>query len=190
MKAVKANQKTTLLLNNAWQPITVITARAAFQHLYKKRVTSVDKNMGYFHTLDTWNELAEFYDDQPYITSPNNAWPIPTIVIVTSKFFRRPQKAKLSLHELAKICDFKCQYCFEKFPLKELTIDHVRPKSKGGEDVHANRVLACGTCNRKKGSLTPFYDLNGKIPKPPAIPKFMLDVGEIRSEWKPLIGLT
>ena len=189
MKAVKANQKTTLLLNNAWQPITVITARAAFQHIYKKRVTSLDKNMTAFHSLATWNELADYYSDQPYMTSPNAAWPIPTIVIVTSKFFRRPKKAKLSLYELAKICDFKCQYCFEKFPLKELTVDHVQPKSKGGEDIHANRVLACGNCNRKKGSLTPFFDINGKVPRPPAIPQFMLDVPEIRDEWKSLLGL-
>lgn len=189
MKAVKANQKTTLLLNNAWQPITVVTARAAFQHLFKKRVTSLDKNMTPFHSLATWNALAEYHSDQPYMTSPNAAWPIPTIVIVTSKFFRRPKKAKLSLYELAKICDFKCQYCFDKFPLKELTIDHVQPKSKGGEDIHANRVLACGSCNRRKGSVTPYFDKDGKIPRPPSIPQFMLDVPEIREEWMPLLKM-
>ena len=183
MKAVKANQKTTLLLNNAWQPITVITARAAFQHIYKKRVTSLDKNMTPFHSLATWNELADYYSDQPYMTSPNAAWPIPTIVIVTSKFFRRPKKAKLSLYELAKICDFKCQYCFEKFALKELSKDHVKPRSKNGEDVHDNIVLSCIKCNRIKNDSFPWYDKNGNLPKPPSIPKFMLDVHEIRDEW-------
>lgn len=187
MNSVKAHAKTTLLLNNAWQPITVVTARASFSHLLKKRVTALDKNMVPYHSLASWNELAEYHDDQPFLPSPNAIWPIPTVIIVTSKFFRRPKKAKLSLYELAKICEFKCQYCFEKFALKDLSIDHVQPKSKGGEDIHDNRVLSCVDCNRKKGSLTPFFDKNGKIPRPPSIPQFLLDVPEIRPEWMPLL---
>ena len=183
MNAVTANTKTTLLLNNAWMPITVVTARAAFQHLHKKRVTALDKNSNVFHSLDTWNDLAEYHEDQPSLKSVNKEWPIPTVLVVTSKFFRKPKKKKLTLFDLAKLCDYTCQYCFEKFPLKQLSIDHVHPKSKGGEDLHENRVLCCVSCNRKKGSITPWLDKNGQIPQPPSIPTLMLNTDKIREEW-------
>lgn len=183
MNAVKANEKTTLLLNNAWQPITVVSARAAFQHLFKKRISALDKNSNIFHSLDAWNTQAEYSDDQPFLRSAHAAWPIPTVIVVTSKFFRRPKKKKLTLFDLAKLCDYTCQYCFEKFPLKQLSIDHVHPKSKGGEDLHDNRVLSCVKCNREKGSITPWLNKKGHIPAPPSIPALMLNAEKIRPEW-------
>lgn len=44
--------------------------------------------------------------------------------------------------------DNKCQYCGST---RHLTIDHIIPKSKGGEDTWDNLVVACNTCNTKKG---------------------------------------
>ena len=183
MNAVTANTKTTLLLNNAWQPITVVTARAAFSHLHKKRISALDKDSNVFHSLDSWNTLGAYYDDQPFLRSAHAAWPIPTVIIVTSKFFRKPKKKKLTLFDLAKLCDYTCQYCFEKFPLKSLSIDHVHPKSKGGEDHHDNRVLSCLKCNREKGNVIPWLNKNGEIPNPPSIPALMLNAEKIRPEW-------
>jgi hypothetical protein len=187
MNAVAPNTKTTLLLNNAWMPITTISARAAFSHLWKKRITALDKNSNTFHTIDTWNQLGEFYEDQPYMRSASGAWPIPTVIIVTSKFFRKPKKKKLTLFELAKVCNYTCQYCFEKFPLKNLTLDHVNPKSKGGSNDHDNLVLACRSCNLQKGSIYPFFNKDGEIPKAPIIPAIMLNTPTIRTEWLPFV---
>lgn len=47
----------------------------------------------------------------------------------------------------------KCAYC-GKPPIddKSLTIDHVKPKSKGGEDRTSNVIPACKSCNHNKGS--------------------------------------
>lgn len=47
----------------------------------------------------------------------------------------------------------QCAYC-GKTPIdeKSLTLDHVRPKSKGGEDRTTNCVPACKDCNHSKGS--------------------------------------
>lgn len=42
----------------------------------------------------------------------------------------------------------KCQYCGST---KELTIDHIIPRSRGGEDTWENLVVACNSCNTKKG---------------------------------------
>lgn len=44
--------------------------------------------------------------------------------------------------------DNKCQYCGST---RSLTIDHVIPKSKGGGDTWNNLVVACCSCNAKKG---------------------------------------
>lgn len=186
MNAVSANTKTTLLLNNAWMPITVITARAGFCHLWKKRISALDKNGNVFHSLDSWNQMGEYYEDQPFMRSAHGVWPIPTVIVVTSKFFRKPKRKKLSLYELAKVCDFTCQYCFSKFPIKDLTLDHVMPKSKGGSNDHENLVLACRDCNLLKGATTPFFDKNGQIPQAPAIPNFMFNC-TVREEWKPFL---
>ena len=52
------------------------------------------------------------------------------------------------------------------FSYKELTLDHVIPKSKGGKTEWTNIVTACKKCNNEKGShlLKPY--------KPPRIPDF------------------
>lgn len=43
--------------------------------------------------------------------------------------------------------DHKCAYCGSD---KELTIDHITPRSKGGADVTKNVVCACHDCNQDK----------------------------------------
>jgi len=45
-----------------------------------------------------------------------------------------------------------CVYCGESYELHELTIDHVKPRSNGGETITTNCVCACAKCNQSKGS--------------------------------------
>jgi CRISPR/Cas system Type II protein with McrA/HNH and RuvC-like nuclease domain len=45
-----------------------------------------------------------------------------------------------------------CVYCGETYELNQLTLDHVHPRSKGGEDISSNVVPACTKCNQDKGS--------------------------------------
>lgn len=59
-----------------------------------------------------------------------------------------------------------CQYCGST---RHLTIDHVIPKSRGGEDSWENLVVACHTCNTKKGDT--FLEQTGmKLHKKPKAP--------------------
>jgi len=51
----------------------------------------------------------------------------------------------------------RCVYCGST---EQLTIDHVRPRCRGGETTANNCVTACLTCNQKKGSLDLFQFLN------------------------------
>ena len=45
-----------------------------------------------------------------------------------------------------------CVYCGKSYELHKLTIDHVHPKCKGGEDITTNVVPSCRRCNQEKGS--------------------------------------
>lgn len=53
-----------------------------------------------------------------------------------------------------------CSYCLDEMTLeqgspKEATIDHLVPRCKGGTDDPANLVIACRSCNSRKGGRTP-----------------------------------
>ena len=48
----------------------------------------------------------------------------------------------------------KCSGCGEKFPLRNMTVDHIKPFSKGGSDKPSNLQLLCNSCNSIKGDGT------------------------------------
>lgn len=66
----------------------------------------------------------------------------------------------------------RCAYC-SKPPIddKSLTIDHVKPRARGGEDRTSNVIPACRRCNQAKGSeewlgwysMQPFYSLSAEL---------------------------
>jgi 5-methylcytosine-specific restriction endonuclease McrA len=60
--------------------------------------------------------------------------------------------SKPSRQMIYKRDDHMCQYCGS---IKNLTIDHVIPRSKGGQDTWENMVVACMPCNTHKGDKTP-----------------------------------
>ena len=46
-----------------------------------------------------------------------------------------------------------CVYCRRAAPEVELSVDHVEPRMKGGDNSRGNVVTACVGCNRDKGGL-------------------------------------
>ncbi len=73
--------------------------------------------------------------------------------ISPSELARERAKAK----ELKKTAWWKnkrsdgiCYYCRGKFPVEELTMDHIVPLAKGGKSIKANLVPACKACNNEK----------------------------------------
>lgn len=51
--------------------------------------------------------------------------------------------------------NYTCQYCGERKQQRELTLDHVFPKSRGGKSSWLNLTTACQACNNKKADRTP-----------------------------------
>ena len=58
---------------------------------------------------------------------------------------------------LYKEQDGKCNACGQDFELRNLELDHIIPKAKGGGDYYENYQLLCGSCNRIKGDRTMEY---------------------------------
>jgi 5-methylcytosine-specific restriction endonuclease McrA len=59
-----------------------------------------------------------------------------------------------------------CQYCRAVLPAKELTLDHVLPRSRGGGSTWENLVACCFRCNNRKGDRTP-AEAGMTLAKPP-----------------------
>lgn len=68
---------------------------------------------------------------------------------------------------------FTCAYCGKE--INKPSLDHIVPKSRGGEDSWENCVTSCYDCNGKKGNLTPNESKMylKKRPKKPTIAEFM-----------------
>ena len=63
-----------------------------------------------------------------------------------------PEAKRLWLRAIKEHFDCKCVYCGETYEPNELTLDHVRPKTFGGQDLTNNLVPSCRKCNQAKGS--------------------------------------
>lgn len=48
---------------------------------------------------------------------------------------------------------YRCVYCAGVFPPEGLSLDHVQPRMRGGDNSDGNLVTACKACNTRKGSL-------------------------------------
>ena len=58
---------------------------------------------------------------------------------------------RLSRSELFARDEWRCVYCGEVFPEEALSVDHVQPRVRGGDNSGGNVVTACGGCNLRKG---------------------------------------
>jgi 5-methylcytosine-specific restriction endonuclease McrA len=62
--------------------------------------------------------------------------------------------ADLSLRDrIFKRDEYRCVYCGLPFPGEQLSLDHVQPRMRGGDNSEGNLVTACHPCNGRKGSL-------------------------------------
>jgi len=81
------------------------------------------------------------------IRSPSFEMNLPSVIAL--KHFIQPSKNPNFTRFNVFLRDkFSCQYCGDK---KDLTFDHLLPKSKGGLTDWENVVTACSTCNVQKG---------------------------------------
>ncbi len=148
----KSKQRPALILNADYRPLSYFPLslwpwQEAIKAVYLKRV----------------NVAAEY---EEVVRSEKLTLPLPSVIVL--KNYVVPTKtvpftrATLFLRD-----EFTCQYCGYKG--KDLTFDHVVPKSRGGKTRWDNVVAACQSCNLRKAAKTT-SQVGFKLKKAPAKP--------------------
>lgn len=76
----------------------------------------------------------------------------PASVVALKNYIQRPETVGPSREAIWLRDDGKCQYCSVELSLRDFTFDHVTPRCKGGKSTASNLVVACVSCNSKKGA--------------------------------------
>jgi 5-methylcytosine-specific restriction endonuclease McrA len=85
------------------------------------------------------------------VRSPSCEMKLPSVVVLKEYIPSARQPAFTRFNVFLRD-GFSCQYCGERKHTKELTFDHLIPRSRGGRTSWDNIVAACRPCNTKKGS--------------------------------------
>ena len=115
-------------------------------------------------------------------------YPYPSVIKLNRYISLPYRKVILNRHNIFKRDQNQCQYCGKT---RELTLDHLIPRSKGGKFVWTNLVTACLSCNAKKGDkLISETDLI--LNKNPIKPSFIMFLKKLShrqiNEWEPFLG--
>src|SRR5690606_31470162 len=110
------------------------------------------------------------------------------LVIRLVYFVKIPRRVSLPVTRRGVLSrdQYTCQYCGSSPPRKELTIDHVLPRSRGGKTTWENIITACQKCNGRKGNRTP-AEANMKLLSEPQRPRYVaiaaLGNAEAKQAW-------
>jgi 5-methylcytosine-specific restriction endonuclease McrA len=142
-----------LVLNRSYAPVRVTTARQAFEMLYQGRAFALSEQYE-THDFEEWASL-EALEDHEHIGTPGGRLRVPRLVLLCT-FDRVPRApVRLSRRNVFLRDGYQCQYCAERPPVRELNLDHVIPRSRGGRSTWDNLVTSCRQCNLKKGRALP-----------------------------------
>lgn len=123
-----------LVLNQNYEPLNVCPARRA--------IVLIDRGKA---------EILEHRE--AVINSPSHRFRVPSVIRLIYLIKRPRPRVKLSRREIFVRDRFTCQYCGVE--TRELTLDHVVPRRRGGVHSWENLVSACKTCNHRKADRTP-----------------------------------
>ena len=153
--------KQVLVLNRLWQPVNTCSAKRAFALLFLDHahvVDSDDNNVFSTHDIQSWISYSSAFDPGEHadlVRSVSHAFLLPKIIVLQS-FDRLPKKEiKFTRENVFQRDGYTCQYCSITFEIKELNIDHVIPRDKGGKTTWENVVCSCIRCNTKKANKLP-----------------------------------
>lgn len=160
-----------LVLNLDYTPISVCTVQRAFLLVFLNKAEIIASNSNFsLHTIDS-------------------EYPMPS-VIKLGRYVNVPYKGVvLSKENVFKRDGFQCQYCGNQ---KDLTLDHLVPKAKGGKTSWNNLVTACKKCNSLKGDYTP-EEAGLELTFKPFKPSYIMYLKDMSArayeDWKPFLEL-
>ena len=138
-----------LVLNASYEPLNVCSVRRAHVLVFKGKAEVIEQL------------------EQP-LHSATDTYPWPHVIrLVTYVRVPRAMQRKISRRALFARDDWRCVYC--GCGTGRLTLDHVVPRSRGGESSWENVVTACSTCNLKKGNRL-LHEVGMALRSPPRQP--------------------
>ncbi len=161
---------TVLVLNQDYSPLTICSVQRAFMLVF----------------LNKADLISEIEEKQ--LRSISKSFPFPSVIKVRS-YKNIPYKGVvMSRHNIFKRDGGLCQYCGTN---RDLTLDHVVPRSKGGKSTWTNLVTACKKCNSKKSDFS-LEKVGMKLFKAPVKPSYVtflkMNTGAYREDWAPFLN--
>ena len=159
-----ALQANVLVLNRLFVAVQVMSVRRAFCLLWKElaEVVSIENGSYISYDFQSWLEVSEWksslnqrdeHDD--WIRGVNFYIQAPRVIRLL-RYDRFPRNVvKFNRRNIFLRDENRCQYCGKKFSTHQLSLDHVVPRSRGGQTTWENIVCACLECNVRKGGRTP-----------------------------------
>lgn len=138
----------TLVLNAGYEPLGVVSFKRAIILVLNHKATVLSG------------------DTETEVHSANSAYALPRVILL-SRYVRVPhsRQVPLSRRGVLRRDSNRCAYCSRSAN----TIDHVQPKSRGGQDTWENLVACCLKCNNAKGDKT-LQELGWELPFSPKMP--------------------
>jgi 5-methylcytosine-specific restriction endonuclease McrA len=127
----------TLVLSSGYEPVARVHWQRAVALLFQGKV-----------------EVVEEYDDKE-IRAVTFTLKMPSVVRFLRAIRGKKKAVKFSRQNVYARDGGRCQYCVNKVARFEATYDHVTPRAHGGKTTWDNIVIACVSCNQKKGGRTP-----------------------------------
>ena len=162
-------KRAVLVLNTNYAPMMVCTAKRAI-------------------CMDVLNKIDVLANYEEKVNSPSITLNLPSVVKIREFVKYDNLSVDLSRKNILSRDEHLCQYCGDKN--SPLTIDHILPKGRGGQDSWENLVTACKSCNQIKGNKTPEeanMQLKRKPKRPNRLHYFYKYVNEKQKEWKPYL---
>ncbi len=176
-------ERPVLVLNRLWQPVHTCSVKRALKLLClgHAQVVQTEGEARYqTHDIGSW---VEYSGEAPsslakdLIRSVKVALCAPKIIVL-GIYDRLPRKeVKFTRQNVFLRDKHTCQYCGKHFIERELNLDHVHPRGKGGETSWENIVTSCIPCNTRKANRLP-REVGMRLLNEPRVPK-----------WRPLFGL-
>ena len=170
-----------LVLNRLWQAVNVCSVRRALTLIFEGQAQVVlTDGDGAFRTFGfkEWRDLSQTQPHPESIATVSFRIRVPRVILLLV-FDRLPRKeVKFTRHNIFERDKNTCQYCGRVFERKDLNLDHVIPRDRGGPTSWENIVCSCIACNTHKANCTPQEAGMHLIRKPK------------RPKWRPFVQVS
>ncbi len=164
-----------LVVNRHLQAVHLTTARRAFVLMWSDIARALDAAW-VAHDFASWSALRPGEGDLAVGTS-RGPLRVPRVVQLV-EFDRMPRSTvRLTRRNIFLRDAHTCQYCAKQLPTRDLNLDHVHPRSRGGPMTWENVVCSCRVCNLRKGGRTP-PEAGMRLLRRP-----------VRPRWSPVLAL-